>query len=384
MVRTLLCLMLSVASAASCRADGLRFWKKQSAVKLSAGLAGTLLDFTNNHGSDRRIHSPALDEKRDLYVYLPPGYDGETKFPAMLYLHGLAQDEQNFLEFVSVVDDAIRSGKFPPLVIVAPDGSIQGKRELFAKGSFYVDSKSGCFGTYIINDIWSFADANFALRPERAARVIMGASMGGFGAYNLAFKHRDSFGTIVGIMPPLNLRYGDLKGNARAKYNPADFALRPIADRNELLARFYGVVTIRSRQILDPLFGRDFTAAEATEFIAKENPYEMLVAYCIKPDEFHCFIGYGTKDEFNIDAECESFLEQAACLGLMPKVVVVPDGRHNVRTAMDMMPELAQWLKPLLAPYEPANYLPAGPRCAERATILSRIKAVPRWELFKP
>jgi len=383
MLRALLCLLVLACTTTALRADGIRFWKKQSAVKLSAGLAGTLLDFTNNHGSDRRIFSPALDEKRDLYVYLPPGYDGDTKFPAMLYLHGLAQDEENFLDFVVGIDDAIRCGKFPPLVIVAPDGSVQGKRELFIKGSFYVNSKSGYFGTYIMNDVWGFASENFALRPEREARVIMGASMGGFGAYNLAFKHKDVFGTIVGIMPPLNLRYGDLKGNARVKYNPADFALRPITDRSEVLARFHYVVKIRSKQILDPLFGATFDPAEATDFISTENPYEMLTRCGIRPNDFHCFIGYGTRDEFNIDAECESFLDLAECIGIKPKVVVIPDGRHDIRTAKKMLPELADWLKPLIQPYEPPGYAAAGPRCAERATVLNRMKSA-AGGLLKP
>ena len=57
--------------------------------RLNAGLAGQMLDFTANHGVDRRLWSPALGAKRDVYVYLPPGYDGVKAFPAALWLHGL-------------------------------------------------------------------------------------------------------------------------------------------------------------------------------------------------------------------------------------------------------------------------------------------------------
>ena len=41
--------------------------------KVNRRLAGDVVDFTKNHGADRRIFSPILGRPRDLYVYLPPG-----------------------------------------------------------------------------------------------------------------------------------------------------------------------------------------------------------------------------------------------------------------------------------------------------------------------
>ena len=58
---------------------------------LNRTLAGRVLDFTHNHGVDRRLFSRALNQPRDTYVYLPPGYDGTTLFPVMLFLHGLGE-----------------------------------------------------------------------------------------------------------------------------------------------------------------------------------------------------------------------------------------------------------------------------------------------------
>src|ERR1022692_2110852 len=65
--------------------------------RVNRSIRGQVLDFTNNHGHDRRIWSAALGAKRDLYVYLPPGYDGVKKYPLVIFLHGASQDEQVFL-----------------------------------------------------------------------------------------------------------------------------------------------------------------------------------------------------------------------------------------------------------------------------------------------
>src|SRR5207245_7915585 len=62
--------------------------------RLNGRIHGQVLDFTHNHGADRRIYSAALDDRRDLYVYLPPGYDPCRRYPVMIALHGIVQDEQ--------------------------------------------------------------------------------------------------------------------------------------------------------------------------------------------------------------------------------------------------------------------------------------------------
>src|SRR5262249_30045229 len=112
---------------------------------LNARLHGTVLDFTHNHGADHRIYSPALGHPRDLYVYLPPGFDPHRAYPVMIQLHGIAQDEQFFLRTVEVTDRAIACGRLPPLIIAVPDGSIRGKPTTFIPGSFFLNTKAGRF-----------------------------------------------------------------------------------------------------------------------------------------------------------------------------------------------------------------------------------------------
>src|SRR5438094_857762 len=81
------------------RADGplerLRFHRLQN------HLHGCIVDFTNNHGADRRIYSTALCQQRAMYVYLPPGYDPGQCYPVLIWFHGFRQDEHEFLHDVA-------------------------------------------------------------------------------------------------------------------------------------------------------------------------------------------------------------------------------------------------------------------------------------------
>jgi S-formylglutathione hydrolase FrmB len=320
---------------------------------LNRQLAGRVLDFTHNHGADNRIWSPALHEWRDLYVYLPPGFDPHCRYPVILYLHGLALDEASFVRHVApVFDAAIARGVLPPCVIACPDGSIKGRPSLLDAGSFYINSKAGNFEDYIIDDVWPFIVGHFPVRPEREAHVIAGLSMGGFGAFNLGFKHPELFGVIVGIYPPLNLRWLDCHCRYMGNFDPNCWGWRTDFSRgHEPVGRFLGgAVTIRVRRLVYPLFGRTM---DNVIKISRENPIEMLDTYAVRPGEFEMYVGYDGKDEFNIDAQVESFLYRACQLGLRIGVGYDPEGHHDMPTALRLAPGVFRWLAPRLAPYTP-------------------------------
>src|SRR5688500_15495968 len=107
-------------------------------VGLCKRLKGRIVDHTANHGHDNRVWSRAMFQWRDLYIYLPPGYSNKQCYPIMYYLHPFALDERSSLLIISHLDDAICQGKLPPCIIVAPDGSLDGKGCLEKPGSFYL------------------------------------------------------------------------------------------------------------------------------------------------------------------------------------------------------------------------------------------------------
>jgi S-formylglutathione hydrolase FrmB len=316
-------------------------------------LHGQVIDYTCNHGHDHRIYSPALGEKRDLYVYLPPGFDPEQRYPLILYLHGFAQDESSLLrDVVPVVDQAIACGKFPPVVIAAPDGSLQGTDCLFTAGSFFLNSKAGRFEDFLIHDVWNFLMLNYPLCPEPEAHAVVGASMGGGAAFNKAIKYPDLFRVVVGIFPPVNSRWVDCHGRHFADFDPCCWGWRTDFSRPwEVVGRFYGVIRVKMRQVTGPLYGKRNPNTAA--LVSQENPIEMLDSHDVRPGQLQMYIAYGGRDEFNIDAQVESFLYRARERGLHVAVGYEPQGRHNRATAQRLIPNLLDWLAVRLAPYAP-------------------------------
>jgi S-formylglutathione hydrolase FrmB len=320
--------------------------------RLNRRLCGTVIDYTNNHGADRRIWSAALCERRDLYVYLPPGFEPDRQYPLLLWLHGFMQDEKSFLtQLVEPLDHAMATGCLPPMIVAAPDGSLRGTANIFSAGSFFINSKAGNFEDYIIQDVFTFVQANYPLRPEREAHVLAGNSMGGFAAFNLGMKYQESFKVVIGIFPPLNLRWVDCHCRYMSNFDPCCWGWRTQVDRGfEVVGRFYGVVAIRLKRVIDPLFGR---GPEALAAVSRENPIEMIDTYGLTEGVLDMYVAYGGRDEFNIDAQVESFLYRAGQRGLTVGVGYDPKGRHNNGTAMKLFPGVVRWLAPRIAPYSP-------------------------------
>jgi S-formylglutathione hydrolase FrmB len=320
--------------------------------RVNARLAGHVLDFTHNHGTDNRIWSESLQELRDLYVYLPPGYDPHCRYPLMIWLHGFAQDELSFLsQVVDPLDQAIRCGKLPPMIVVCPDGSLKGFVGPFSAGSFYLNTpKGGAFEDYLMVDVWNFLFRNFSILPEREAHVIAGVSMGGGAAFNKAIRFRERFKIVVGIFPSVNVRWSDCHGRYMANFHPDCVGWKTdFNNGHAVVGRFYGVITIRQRSVVFPLYGRN--NPDVVSLIAEENPIEMLDAYNVRPGDLAMYIGYCGKDEFNMDAQVESFVFHAKERGLCVDIGYDPHGHHNVRTALGLLPGLIDWLGGQLAAY---------------------------------
>ncbi len=308
-----------------------------------ATLSGTLVDCTQNGRCDRRLYSSALCECRDLYVYLPPGYDPKAAYPLVIWLHSYTTDEREFAEHVvPVIDRAIVAGKLPPLVIAAPDGSLRGDHHFIALGSWFVNSPRGRYEDYIVEDVLGFMEKNYAVCRDRSGRALAGFSMGGHAAFNLGMKHRDKFKVVAGVSPALNLRYSGCDCRYMTDFDPSCDYLRDDYSPHEVVGRFYcSTVKVRAWELLGPVFGK---RCEAPARLSRENPLEHLTRLPIRSGDLDMYIAYGKADEMNIDAQVESFLHEAAKHGIQPTVKADPCGVHAIAYMVGELPGLCEWL----------------------------------------
>jgi pimeloyl-ACP methyl ester carboxylesterase len=327
--------------------------------KINARLAGHIVDHTDNHGADRRFWSPALQQWRDMYVYLPPGYDPSCRYPVIFWLHGFLSDEQTLLDYLAEpVDRAIVAGCLPPVIVAVPDGTPRGHICVLSPLPHFINCNLGPFEDYTIQDAWGFLVAHYPICPEREAHVIGGFSMGGFGAYNLGFKHPELFGTIIGICAPVNPRYVDCHGRYMRNFDPCCWGWRQELDKGrEVIGRFAGgIITVRVKKVLDPVFGR---GPGTIEKVSRENPIEMIDRLGIREGMYHLYMAYGGRDQYNIDAQVDSFLYLCKLRGLTVEVDYDRKGRHDMhKTGAAFLPRIIDWLAPRLAPYSPAPCAP--------------------------
>jgi S-formylglutathione hydrolase FrmB len=146
--------------------------------------------------------SSALNEVKNVNVYLPPGYNlsDTTRYPVIYYLHGAQGDHNSSIFIIDSLNSLIASERISPVILVKPDGSAPPYY-----GSFYTNSiLYGNFEDYITVDLISFIDSSFRTKASKFNRAIMGHSMGGFGAMKLAFKHTGKFAAAASHSGPLD------------------------------------------------------------------------------------------------------------------------------------------------------------------------------------
>jgi S-formylglutathione hydrolase FrmB len=143
---------------------------------------------------------PGDPTRRDLHLYLPPGYDlGAERYPVAWVLSGFTGRGRMQLNdgpwapgIHERMDTLIASGRCRPMILALPDCFTH------LGGSQYVNSAGlGRYEDYLIQELVPLVDATVRTLPGARHRGVLGKSSGGYGAITLGMKHPETFGAVV-------------------------------------------------------------------------------------------------------------------------------------------------------------------------------------------
>jgi enterochelin esterase-like enzyme len=158
---------------------------------------------------ERTLRSGALGEERVINVYTPPGYSKKQVYPLLILLHGYGMNESQWITggVQHYLDRYIASGVLKPMIVVMPG----------APDEFYM----GASEHYVVDELYPWIAREYGIRKGEGTAAIGGMSMGGFGAFYLAYRHPELFRHAM-VLSPGNLDEkfldqldGELKGGAK-------------------------------------------------------------------------------------------------------------------------------------------------------------------------
>ncbi|MEM8585377.1 MAG: alpha/beta hydrolase family protein [Bacteroidota bacterium] len=135
------------------------------------------------------VASGILEREAHYSIYLPAGYERDTRlYPVLYLLHGFTDDDSGWTQFGEahlLADRLFGQGEVTPMIIVMPDAGL----------SWYVNDDLGemRFEDYFFEELIPHIESKYRVRTERQYRAIAGLSMGGFGSLLYALKHSDMF-----------------------------------------------------------------------------------------------------------------------------------------------------------------------------------------------
>ncbi|MGA8671309.1 MAG: alpha/beta hydrolase-fold protein [Terracidiphilus sp.] len=160
----------------------------------------------------REFGSVYLPDKRDVIVYVPPGYDEqpERTYP-VLHMH----DGQNLFDgrtsFVKGrtwqvrehADAAIEAGEVEPLVIVGIYNTGDKRLAEYTQDENQQmgGGEADCYGLMITRELMPWIATQYRVRQERGSTGLGGSSLGGLVSLYLGLRHPECFGKLAVLSP---------------------------------------------------------------------------------------------------------------------------------------------------------------------------------------
>ena len=151
---------------------------------------------------------PGLDRKRQVRLYLPPGYATSTKRYPVLYMH----DGQNLFDEATAyagewkVDETLdalaKEGKLELIVVGIDNGGEKRMTELNAWRNERFGMPEGReYTDFVVKTLKPLVDARYRTLPGREHTAIMGSSMGGLASHYAIAQYPQVFAK-AGVFSP--------------------------------------------------------------------------------------------------------------------------------------------------------------------------------------
>jgi enterochelin esterase-like enzyme len=149
-------------------------------------------------------------------VYVPPCYfSTQKRFPVAYLIHGLSFREEQWedLGINTALEQGIRIGAMPPMILVMPFMGNLGQRNSFPPDPSYEG--------FILEELMPAIERNFCTIENPEHRAIGGISRGGFWAFSITMRHPDIFSIVGGH----SAFFPNDAGEIPPAFNPLELAL---------------------------------------------------------------------------------------------------------------------------------------------------------------
>jgi enterochelin esterase-like enzyme len=143
-----------------------------------------------------KYKSSSLNKGRNLYVFLPPGYNDNIteKYPVLYLRHGGGDNESNWYYdgcAGTILENLLAQNNAVPMIIVMTDGMTDGS---WAGGS--TPDGMNLLESELINDVIPLVEKNYRVLSGKDNRAIAGLSMGGGQSFIIGMRNTDKFSRI--------------------------------------------------------------------------------------------------------------------------------------------------------------------------------------------
>jgi enterochelin esterase family protein len=241
------------------------------------------------HGQVREVwyDSKVTGTWRHALVYLPPGYDEQTKtrYPVLYLQHGGGEDETGWIRQGRanfILDNLIAAGSSKPMIVVMaygyarragqPAPNLAGRPFGSPEAMKAMQEMTAAFEADVTEALIPFVDSTFRTIADRDHRAMAGLSMGGMQTFHVTLHHLDLFshiGGFSGAAGPLVL--GGQKLDPKTAYGGV-FA-DPAAFAKKVRLLWLGIGTQEPERMLAGIRGLHASLTEAgVQHVYYESP----------------------------------------------------------------------------------------------------------------